>query len=84
MSEQSRKQSLLHCDAGDKGGASVCLCICVCVCYQVGGTGFSGRTCSSMLVFVRGSQIPGRDWRKEMVGWRWGVAQILVLISKHK
>lgn len=52
-----------------RAGACVCarLCIYVCVFHQGGGMGFNGRTRSSMLVFVRDSQIPGRDWRKG--GW---------------
>lgn len=36
--------------------------------------GFNGRTCSSMLVFVRASQIPGWDWRKG--GWWRGAAAV--------
>ncbi|CAB1414405.1 unnamed protein product [Pleuronectes platessa] len=54
-----------------------------------GGSGFSGRTCSSMLVFVRGSQIPGWDMEE---GGGWVVvrscgrenAQILFFISPDR
>lgn len=65
--ELSRKKTTLQRDAGDKG---TCMCLRVCaralvsVCHQGGGMGFSGRTRSSMLVFVRGSQIPRRDGRR--------------------
>lgn len=40
--------------------------VCVCVCEQCrrGELGFNAGTRSPMLVFVRGSRVPGRDWRK--------------------
>ena len=71
MSEQSRKPSLQHNDGGDKGGCML-LCVYECVlayvCHQGAGTGFSGRTSSFMLVFVRA---PMARWDEGGVG-SWG------------